>query len=141
MDTTTIDNEHLRLLAIFHYIVGGICAVFSLMPLIHFGIGLWMLLAPQALQHGNGNMPPEFVGWIFALVGGACVLLGETMAMLIIVSGRMIAKRQEYLFPFVVAALMCFFVPLGTILGVFTLIVLSRPSVKEQYEALRGSAA
>jgi hypothetical protein len=30
-----VDYEHLRLLSIFHYVVGGITAVCSLFPLIH----------------------------------------------------------------------------------------------------------
>jgi hypothetical protein len=128
------DTEHLRLLTIFHYIVGVITALFSLLPGIHLGIGLWMLLSPEAIQHGgNGSPPPEFVGWVFVVLGGAFILIGELLAILIIYSGRLIARRERYLFSFVIAALMCFFVPFGTILGVFTLIVLSRHSVKQLY--------
>jgi len=128
------DVEHLRLLTIFHYVVGGITALFSLLPGIHLGIGLWMLLSPEAMQHGNsGSPPPEFVGWLFVCLGGAFILIGEILAILIIYSGRQIARREKHLFSFVVGALMCVFVPFGTILGVFTLIVLSRHSVKQIY--------
>ena len=34
----------------------------------------------------------------------------------------------------VIAALECLSVPLGTLLGVFTLVVLSRPSVRDSFD-------
>ena len=42
------------------------------------------------------------------------------------------------MFCFVIACLACMQMPLGTILGVFTIIVLARPSVKEMFD--RSSA-
>jgi hypothetical protein len=36
---------------------------------------------------------------------------------------------------FVVAAIECIFMPFGTVLGVFTIIVLSRPSVKALFQS------
>ena len=34
----TRDEEHLRILSIFHYVVAGIVALFSLFPVIHRGV-------------------------------------------------------------------------------------------------------
>jgi len=34
----------------------------------------------------------------------------------------------------VMAAIECIFMPFGTVLGVFTIVVLARPSVKEMFE-------
>jgi len=39
-----------------------------------------------------------------------------------------------HLYSLIVAGLCCFFVPLGTILGVLTIIVLLRPTVKERFQ-------
>ena len=39
------DEEHLRLLSIFHYIVGGLAVLFSFFPLIYAGFGVLMLYA------------------------------------------------------------------------------------------------
>jgi hypothetical protein len=73
------------------------------------------------------------VGWLFFIMGLVFFLFGQTMALAIIVSGRFIAKRRHYLYSFVIACIECAFFPFGTVLGVFTIIVLSRESVKELY--------
>jgi hypothetical protein len=50
------------------------------------------------------------------------------------VAGRSLAARKRYTFCIIVAAISCTFFPLGTALGVFTILVLSRPSVKALFE-------
>ena len=40
---------------------------------------------------------------------------------------------MHYTFCFVMAALACAFFPFGTILGIFTIVVLVRPGVKEMF--------
>jgi hypothetical protein len=51
----------------------------------------------------------------------------------VIIAGRCLSKRRAHIFCIVVAALVCTSVPFGTALGVCTIIVLCRPSVKEQF--------
>ena len=36
-------REHIRLLSIFHYVVGGLMALFSCFALLHIGVGIAML--------------------------------------------------------------------------------------------------
>jgi len=55
------------------------------------------------------------------------------MAICILIARRALAKRTRYWFVFVVACIECLFMPFGTVLGVFTLIVLSRESVKKLF--------
>ncbi|QGZ89200.1 hypothetical protein GQR42_06000 [Microcystis aeruginosa FD4] len=126
------DRQHLKLLSIFHYIMGGILAFFFLFPLIHFTIGL-LIITESISVHSSGNLPPQAAGYFFAVVGGLFFILGEVFAIATIVSGRFLKRRQRYWFSFVMACILCSFTPLGTILGVFTIIVLSRQSVKELY--------
>jgi hypothetical protein len=45
-------------------------------------------------------------------------------------TGRSLALRKRYSFVFVMACVECLFIPFGTVLGVFTIIVLSRESVR-----------
>jgi len=136
----TQDDEHLRLLSIFHYVVGGMTALFALLPLIHLGLGLLMLLAPGGFGTG-GEMPPAFVAWFFIIIGGACILFGQCLAGSMIAAGRCLARRRHYLFCLVVAGFECIVMPFGTVLGVFTIIVLSREPVKQQFNAGRGVGA
>ncbi len=52
-----------------------------------------------------------------------------------VLSGNYIRKRKNRIFSFIIAGINCMQVPLGTALGVFTFIVLSRESVKMEYSA------
>ena len=128
------DVEHLRLLALFHYIFGGITMLFSSCALIHFFMGLVMIFNPNAFSGPQGqNPPPDFMGYFFTGIGAMVVALGWTMGGLTIYSGRCIARRRRRLFSQVMAGINCISIPFGTLLGVFTLIVLARPSVRALY--------
>lgn len=133
------DAQHLRLLAIFHYVVGGLGGLFSLFPLIHVVVGIGMLMSGSAFSDKTGNPPPPFVGWLFIILGGFFILVGLSASIAIALSGRFISLRKRYLYSFVVACVECMFVPFGTILGVFTIVVLSRPSVKQAYQPGAGT--
>jgi hypothetical protein len=124
-----LDNEHLKLLSIFHYVKGGITALFACIPIIHVVFGLVLIVAPRLFGHGN-DQPPAFLGWLFVILGFFIIFLGWTVAVLVLIAGRCIARRRHYTFCFVVACLECLSVPFGTVLGVFTILVLNRQSVK-----------
>lgn len=106
---------------------------FSLFPLIHVGFGLFMILSPESFFDNGGEQPPVFVGWLFAIIGGIAVVIGSTISICTILSGRFLSKKIKYMYSFVMACIECLFVPFGTVLGVFTIIVLSRNSVKDLY--------
>lgn len=125
------DEEHLRLLSIFHYIVGGLTAVFALFPLIHLAIGLFLLLAPGRLEMNNAA--PRFVGWLFVIIPSILIVCGLSLAVCMIVSGRFLAGRRHYLFCLVTAAIECIVMPFGTVLGIFSIIMLTRDSVKGMF--------
>jgi len=120
------DERYLQLLSIFHYVVGGLAACFACIPTIHLAIGIAMLV-------GAIDDAPAFVGVFFVVIATFAILVGWTLAVCIIVAGRCLAKRKRYMFCLVMAAISCVFMPIGTVLGVFTIIVLMRPSVKELF--------
>jgi hypothetical protein len=128
------DSQHLKLLSMFHYVVGGLGGLFSLFPLIHVAMGIAMLTSSAGFSDKSGNPPPPFLGWLFVSLGGFFIIVGLVISVIIALSGRFIAHRTRYLFSFVIACIECMFIPFGTILGIFTIIVLSRPSVKQQYQ-------
>jgi hypothetical protein len=135
----TQDEEHLWLLSIFHYVVGGMAALVACIPLIHLAAGIFFIVASDKWQ-GHGQPPPAFVGWLFVVIAGMFILLGWTFAALVVLNGRFLARRRNYTFCLVMGAIECLFMPFGTMLSVFTLLVLLRPSVKEMFAASRASS-
>jgi hypothetical protein len=129
-----LDNEHLRLLSIFHYVKGGITALFSCIPIIHVVLGLFFIFAPHLFGQGK-DQPPAFLGWLFVSLGGTLILFGWTLAVLVLLAGRCIARRRHHTFCLVMACVECLSVPFGTVLGVFTILVLNRQSVKPLFNS------
>jgi hypothetical protein len=130
------DLEHLKLLVTFHYIAAAITAVYSSFPLIHVFIGLMFMLNPHGFAgDARQAFPARMFGLIFFVIGGAIVLFGWTLAAVTAYAGRCITRREKYTFCLIAAGLNCIHMPVGTILGVFTLIVLTRDSVRQLFKA------
>lgn len=133
------DKEHLRLLGIFHYIAGSICILFSSFGIIHIIMGGIIFFAPGAVPQSpndpHADMIQSVFGAIFAITGSCVVLSGWTFGILTIISGRKMSRYRSRTYSLVIAGINCLWVPFGTILGVFTIIVLSRDSVIELYSA------
>ena len=128
------DTEHLRLLAIFHYVAAGLAALFSLFPLIYTTIGvIFVFVARHGTPKPGEELPPEFIGRIFTGIGSFLFLVGVAMAICILIAGRSLALRKRYTFALVIACTECLFVPFGTILGVFAIVVISHESVKAMF--------
>ena len=134
------DTEQLNLLAIFHYVVAGLAAIFSFFPLLYTAVGVTFIFAAR---HGTAkpgeDLPPEFLGWIFAVLGLVLFVMGIAMAICILIAGRCLSRPRCYSFALVMACVECLFIPFGTILGVFTIIVLLRESVKALFAATQTS--
>ena len=126
------DEQQLNLLGIFHYIVGGITALFACIPMIHLALGIAMLTGAM----GSGpEAPPRALGWGFTIMAAICILAGWTLAGFIIAAGKRLQRHRSWTFCIVIAALECIFMPFGTVLGVFTIIILMKDSVKELFNA------
>ena len=126
------DIKHVDLLSMFHYIVGGITALFSCIPFIHVAIGLAML-SGKIFRENHGAQPLAPIGWIFVIMGCVVIVLGWSMAICIIIAGRQLKRHRHRMFCMVVAGLECMFMPFGTVLGVFTLIALNKDSIRELF--------
>jgi hypothetical protein len=134
------DQNHLDALAIVYYLAGAFLFCVSALPIA----GLVSMLK----AHARASLPPVITNSGFtlsvpsspdptagvALVAMSLVTLFALMApVALLLSARFLQQRRRYLFSFVVAVLLCLAFPLGTVLGVFTIIVLSRESTKELY--------
>lgn len=140
----TNDEKNLDLLGLLHYVAAGITALFSCMFIVHIAMGLLMTADAQRVLpalgvRGLANQQQPLTGTILVVVGSLAMVAGWTMAALLAHAGRCIRLRRGHLFCFVVAALSCLSVPLGTLLGVFTLVLLTKPHIRLLFE--RGADA
>ena len=125
------DLNHLRLLSVFHYVLGGLTALVSCIPFLHLGFGIAMA---SGLLEGDDPVLPV-MGSVIIVIACFVILLGWTFAACLIATGRFLSQQRRYMFCLVVAAIACLNIPFGTILGVFTIVVLMRESVQRMFEA------
>lgn len=135
----TENEQYLRLISIFHYVVGGLAGMFACFPIFHLIIGIAMLVMSAA--HPDEAGPAAFVGIFFTLFAGTFIAAGWAFAICTILAGRNIARRTRYMYCLVMAGVECMFTPFGTVLGVFTLILLLRPEVKAMFGLASAPAA
>jgi hypothetical protein len=128
------DAEQLKQLSIAYYVVAVLQGLFACFPIIHFVMG-GALLFTGGLSGKRDEMAPMMaMGGFFMVFAGALILLGWTFAGCAAFTGRSLAQRKRYMFCVVVALLECVMcMPIGTILGVLTIIVLMRPQVKAAF--------
>jgi len=122
------NEDHLRLLAIFHYVLTAIAAFFALFPLIHLVMGLAILTGH--FPGGSGDGDARLIGAFFVAFASVWILAGSAFAVCVFLAGRNLAKRTRYTFCLVMAGIECMFMPFGTVLGVFTIVVLMKEPVK-----------
>jgi len=133
-DQRRIDADHLRLLRIFHFIAAGMAVLGLLFLFAHFAMFRAFMDDPRIWAGKNQQPPPaEFFAmfkWFYVVFGLWFLVSGIVN----VASGIFIGQRKHRTFSFVVAAIDCLHMPFGTILGVFTITVLMRDSVRELYE-------
>lgn len=135
-DQRKVDAEHLRLLAVFHFVVAGLAVAGTLLLGLHYLFLRTFLSNPETWRspRGGGPSPEAFFSifkWFYLFFGVVLVL----SALVNVLSGLFIERRRFRTFSMVVAAIDCIQIPFGTVLGVFTLVVLVRDSVMEVYES------
>ncbi|HEV2319384.1 MAG TPA: hypothetical protein VGV18_06520 [Verrucomicrobiae bacterium] len=133
-DQRAIDEDHLNLLSIFHFVGAGFAVLGMLFLMAHFA-AMHFIFTNQALWQDQKQAPPPaaFFGILifFYLLGGLWLMVS---AILNLLSGIFLRACRYRTFSFVVAGINCVHIPFGTILGVFTIVVLARQSVHELYE-------
>jgi uncharacterized membrane protein HdeD (DUF308 family) len=140
-DQRKTDVEHLNLLAIFHFICAGLAAIGIVFLLAHFALMHTVFTDPALWQNQKQPMPPpvEFFK-IFQVIYVVFGLWFFVSGVLNLLSGLALRARRHRTFSLVVSGLNCLHIPLGTTLGVFTIMVLIRNSVVELYAAQAGPA-
>jgi hypothetical protein len=134
-DQKRTDADHLKLLAIFHFIFAGLAVVGLGFLALHYAVMHAVMGNPEMWKNQKGGPPPvEFFAifkWFYAFFG--LLIVAGGLANLF--SGWFIRQRKNRLFSLIVAGVNCLQVPFGTALGVCTFVVLLRDSVREAYAA------
>lgn len=135
-DQSVIDREHIRLLSIFHFVAAGMAFVALLFLVGHYALMSVFLNNPEMWKNAKGGpqgpdpaMVMGFFRWFYLIFGAWCL----ASAVLNLLSGLYMRRLKNRVFSLVVAAIDCLHMPFGTILGIFTLIVLCRESVARAY--------
>ena len=126
------DTEHLKLLAIFHFVFSGLALIGIGFLFVHYTIMHTVFSNPEMWKNQRDAPPKAFFDvfiW-FYLFAGAMLLIGLAMNVIL---GLFLQRRRHRIFSLVVAGLDCLQIPFGTALGVFTIVVLSRESVRQLY--------
>jgi ABC-type Fe3+ transport system permease subunit len=131
MDTTEYD---LKLLSIGYFIQGGVATFYSLIVLCYVGVMgfVFTSMLKTAPSDARNQLPPGLLP-IIGVVFAAVVLAGLAGGLCLLYSGYALRKHKSRIFVLVVAALSCMAFPYGTVLGIFTFMVLQRPAAKDMF--------
>lgn len=134
-DQRKADTDHLRLLSVFHFVFAGLAVLGLGMLALHYVLMHSVFLHPERWsQQKNAVSPPRE---LFAVLKWFYLFFGSALAAALIanlLSGVFLCKRRCRVFSLVVGGINCIQVPFGTVLGVFTIVVLLRDSVRELYQ-------
>jgi hypothetical protein len=137
------DAEHLRLLSIFYFVHGALQLAGIAFGFLHFMIMRSIFLRPEVWNgpKGNGTPPPEAMIHFFIAM---YVLMGAVFLVGLLVNvwcGFFLMRRKHLMFCQIAAGFTCLSIPLGTILGAFTFMVLNRDGVRHKFAVNRTTNA
>lgn len=123
--------RHLSTLSILHYVYGGLMLLGAVtLAVIFFAVG--GLLQSDLVQQAN-DPPPEFVTTIMQGMGTGIAVFVGIWGLLVVLSGYWISKRRNRVGSMIIAGLCCLSFPIGTALGIYTLVVLANSEVEQAY--------
>jgi hypothetical protein len=134
---TNADDANLRTLSTCWYVFSVLAALPSCLggAYMLFGIvfGLLGATAGAASNDPGGagaGMAFGAIGLIPCCFGGGMAAFFITVAILAFRCAKNLVAHRAYTQCLVTAIIACIFMPLGTVLGIFTLVILNRPTIK-----------
>jgi hypothetical protein len=132
-DTKDI-SQNLDLVSIFHYVLAALIYLKGMIAFFFMGIGSIAMAAVLSDRPHDMAIALFALFLIFFAAPMLVLCVVWTIATLVLLAGRRIAARTNLGYCQVIAALECLCVPLGTILGILTLIQLTKPQAKETFK-------
>ncbi|MBU1700355.1 MAG: hypothetical protein KJ970_11905 [Candidatus Eisenbacteria bacterium] len=131
------ETKNLDLLSTFHYVAGGITALLSLVPIIHLVLGI-IMMSGDLFESSDGSSPPPVLGLAIVILATIFIVFGLALSVCMIIVGKKLKVRESRIFCMIIAGIECVLMPYGTVLGVFTLMTLSKDPVKAVFEPTGG---
>jgi hypothetical protein len=130
----TVDRQHLNLLSVFHFVGAGLALLGLGFVFVHFAFMRTVMNSAATWAKDPAAAPPpeffEMFKWIYLILGGWY----GTSLVLNLLAGFYLRAQKHRGFCFVVAGVNCLHIPIGTVLGIFTIIVLARDSVRAAFQ-------
>ena len=125
------NSQTLDLVSIFHYVLAALIYLKGAIALIFMGIGTVAAVGILSDKPHDVHIALPVIG-LFFFVGPVMFLcLTWTLATLVLLAGKRMSKHTNLVYCQIIAGLECLCVPFGTILGIFTLISLTKAETKE----------
>ncbi|SEQ80618.1 hypothetical protein SAMN05421824_2361 [Hyunsoonleella jejuensis] len=121
-------SNNLNTFRILYLIKGILTFCFSLFFFIYACIGFFV---NRAIEHSEQpqELPFNF-GWLFVIIGGVGIIACIVLGILNLLASKYIKETKYYNFIYAIAVINCLTGILGILLGVFTLIELTKEDVK-----------
>lgn len=127
-------SQALRVLSILWYIYAGLLLLAMCFGGLYLALGITAFTNPDFFESSNPDEPPpELFAWMFTVIGGCFMLLAVVVGVLALLTARGLSRRGNFGLCLVTSAIVCLNVPLGTALGVYTIITLYSRGVKESF--------
>lgn len=123
-------EQNLGLLSILFYLHSGLVGL-SAVLFGGFAI-LGLVVIPTAKPSRSPEPDPALIGAVVLVIFGAVALFMLFKMVIMILAGRAFGRRSGYVMCMVGACMALINIPLGTALGVFALITLMKPGVRER---------
>ena len=137
-------HKYLNILGAFHFVVAAIIAMVACFPILHLVVGI-SLLADPAFAPAEADVPGSFglmfrlMPVFFIVIAGSMILGGWLLALAVSFGGLSLLQRRRHTYCLVMGGVECVFTPIGTVLGVVTLLLLTRPETRQLFDG-RGGA-
>lgn len=132
MDSPLITAHDLRLLSIGYYIQAAIAAFYTLMLLGYSAFIGTILVNLGRLSQQPQQLPPAILS-ILSVVLAVLIGIACAYTACLFIAGYWLRRLRNMLFIQIIAALNCVAIPYGTVLGIFTFMVLQRSSAKQLF--------
>jgi hypothetical protein len=131
---TPQDESNLNVLGILFFVYAGMIGIGAL-ALSAFAVLPAMLISGAAAgAKAAPSAPPSLLlGGVFAAMFGLFALILAVQCVIMILAGRALGRRQHYVLVMIGACGALLHMPLGTALGICTILILQKPAVKAAF--------